>query len=135
MGYPIRALADVTANAAARLQELGVTTTEQLLDAAGDPEARRALAAQVGASAEQVLAWVNEADLMRIPDVAQGYPALLEAAGVETLRDLASRDADLLSARIAEVNTELRLTERVPTAGQVSAWIAQAKSMVPAVRE
>ena len=135
MAYSIRDLADVTTAAAARLQELGVTTTQQLLARASDPAARNALAEQIGASAQQLLAWANEADLMRIPDLAQGYTALLEAAGVETLAELATRNAELLSDRIAEVNAELGITERLPSTGEVAGWIEQAKTLVPSVRE
>ena len=135
MAYSIRDLADVPAAAAARLQELGVTTTGQLLQQAQDPAARSALAERIGASAQQVLAWANEADLMRIPDVAQGYTQLLEAAGVETLGELATRNAELLTSRIAEVNAELSLAERLPSTGQVASWIEQAKALVPGVRE
>ncbi len=134
MHYSIRDLADVPAAAAAKLQALGVSTTEQLLDRAGSASDREALAEQLGASAQQVLAWAQEADLMRIPDLAQGwYASLLEAAGVETLGELATRNAGLLAARISEVNSEVQLTERVPTQGQVAAWIEQAKALVPRV--
>ena len=135
MAYSIRDLADVTANAASRLQELGVTTTQQLLERASDPAARTALAEQVGASVQQVLAWANEADLMRIPDLGVNTTGLLEAAGVETLADLAARNAELLSTRIAEVNAELGLTDRLPSPGEVAAWIEQAKVMVPSIRQ
>jgi predicted RecB family nuclease len=135
MAYAIRDLADVTTAAATRLQELGVTTTQQLLAHASDPAARTALAEQIGASAQQVLAWANEADLMRVPGLAQGTTALLEAAGVETLGELATRNAELLSARIAEVNAELGITERLPSPGEVAGWIERAKTLVPSVRE
>ena len=133
MGYSIRDLADVPAAAAGRLQDLGVTTTQQLLERTRDAESRNALAQQIGASAQQVLAWANEADLLRIPDLAGSTTQLLEAAGVESLAELATRNADLLAARIAEVNQELQLTERVPSAGQVAAWIEQAKARLPGV--
>lgn len=131
MGYSIRDLADVPAAAAGRLQDLGVTTTQQLLERTRDAASRNALAQQIGASTQQVLAWANEADLLRIPDLAGSTTQLLEAAGVESLAELAGRNADLLAARITEVNQELQLTERVPSAGQVAAWIEQAKALVP----
>jgi predicted flap endonuclease-1-like 5' DNA nuclease len=135
MAYSIRNLADVPAAAASRLQDLGVTTTQQLLERTRDAASRNALAAQIGASAQQVLAWANEADLLRIPDLTASTTQLLEAAGVESLAELASRNADLLAARVAEVNEELQLTDRVPSAGQVAAWIEQAKALTPAVRQ
>lgn len=133
MSYSIKDLKDVSAGAAAKLAELGVTTTEQLLDKAGAAAGRKNLAEELGASASQVLTWVNEADLMRIPGVAEGFSQLLEAAGVDTVKELATRNAENLTARIAEVNSQLNLTGRVPSQEQVAGWIEAAKGLVPKV--
>ena len=76
---------------------------------------------------------MNEADLMRIPGVAEGFSQLLEAAGVDTVKELAVRNAENLTAKIAEVNEQLHLTGRVPSQEQVAGWIEAAKSMVPKV--
>lgn len=133
MSYSIKDLKDVSAGAAQKLAELGVTTTEQLLDKAGAAAGRNRIADEIGASASQVLTWVNEADLMRIPGVAEGFSQLLEAAGVDTVKELAVRNAENLTAKIAEVNEQLHLTGRVPSQEQVAGWIEAAKSMVPKV--
>lgn len=133
MSYSIKDLKDVSTGAAQKLAELGVTTTEQLLDKAGAAAGRKNLAEELGASASQVLTWVNEADLMRIPGVAEGFSQLLEAAGVDTVKELATRNAENLTARIAEVNSQLNLTGRVPSQEQVAGWIEAAKGLVPKV--
>jgi len=133
MAYSISSLKDVPAAAAAKLQELGVGTPEQLLEKAGSAAGRNALAEQIGASASQVLTWVNEADLMRIPGVAEGFSQLLEAAGVDTVKELAHRNAENLVAKIAEVNAQQNLVGRLPTKEQVAGWIEAAKGMAPKV--
>lgn len=133
MSYSIKDLKDVSAVAAQKLSELGVSTTEQLLEKAGGSAGRAKIAEEIGASASQVLTWVNEADLMRIPGIAEGFSQLLEAAGVDTVRELATRNAQNLTAKIAEVNGQLNLTGRVPTQEQVSAWIEAAKALAPKV--
>lgn len=133
MSYSIRDLKDISTGAAQKLAELGVTTTEQLLDKAGAAAGRKNLAEEIGASASQVLTWVNEADLMRIPGVAEGFSQLLEAAGVDTVKELATRNAENLTARIAEVNAQLNLTGRVPSQEQVAGWIEAAKGLAPKV--
>jgi predicted flap endonuclease-1-like 5' DNA nuclease len=115
------------------LQEIGVGTTEQLLEKAGSPTGRKQLADEIGASAHDLLTWVNEADLMRISGVAEGFSQLLEAAGVDTVKELATRNAENLAAKIAEVNEQVKVTGRIPTQEQVAAWIAQAKDLVPKV--
>jgi predicted flap endonuclease-1-like 5' DNA nuclease len=133
MSYSIKDLKDISTGAAQKLAELGVTTTEQLLDKAGAAAGRKNLAEELGASASQVLTWVNEADLMRIPGVAEGFSQLLEAAGVDTVKELATRNAANLTARIAEVNAQLNLTGRVPSQEQVAGWIEAAKGLAPKV--
>ncbi len=133
MAYSIKDLKDVSAGLAAKLQEVGVGTTEQLLEKAGSSAGRRQLADEIGASATQLLTWVNEADLMRVPGIAEGFSQLLEAAGVDTVKELATRNAENLTAKIAEVNEQLNLAGRVPTQDQVAAWIAAAKDLAPKV--
>lgn len=133
MAYSIKDLKDVSTAAAAKLQEAGVNTTEQLLEMAGSASGRKALADQVGATAQQVLTWVNEADLMRVGGIGEGFSQLLEAAGVDTVKELAHRNAENLTAKLNEVNGQLNLTGRVPTQEQVAAWIETAKGLVPKV--
>lgn len=133
MAYSIKDLKDLSDAAAAKLQEIGVGTTEQLLEKAGSATGRKQLADEIGASAQDLLTWVNEADLMRISGVAEGFSQLLEAAGVDTVKELATRNAENLAAKIAEVNEQVQLTGRIPTQEQVAAWIAQAKDLVPKV--
>lgn len=135
MPNSMRDLAEVPVAAAARLAELGVGTTQQLLDRTRDAASRRALAEQAGVSVQQVLAWANEADLLRIPDMTDALARLLEGAGVRSLVELAGSRADLVAARMAEVNAELQLTERIPSAGQVAAWIERARGLAPGVGE
>jgi predicted flap endonuclease-1-like 5' DNA nuclease len=133
MSYSIKDLKDLSDGFAAKLKEAGVATTEDLLEKAGSSAGRKQLAEQLGTQASQVLTWVNEADLMRIPGIAQGFSQLLEAAGVDTVKELATRNAENLTAKITEVNEQLKLTGRVPNQAVVEEWIAQAKSMVPKV--
>jgi predicted flap endonuclease-1-like 5' DNA nuclease len=133
MSYSLKDLKDVPAAAAQKLATLGVSTTEQLLDGAGSASGRKKIAAEIGAPISQVLTWVNEADLMRVPGVAEGFSQLLEAAGVDTVKELAARNAENLTAKLAEVNGQLQLTGRVPTQEQVAGWIEAAKGLAPKV--
>ena len=57
----------------------------------------------------------------------------LEAAGVDTVKELATRNAENLTAKIAEVNEQLNLTGRVPNQEMVAGWIDQAKGLAPKV--
>jgi predicted flap endonuclease-1-like 5' DNA nuclease len=76
---------------------------------------------------------VNHADLTRIVGVAEQYAELLEAAGVDSVPELATRVAANLHAKMAEVNEAKRLVRRLPSVDQVSQWIEQCKSLPRAV--
>jgi predicted flap endonuclease-1-like 5' DNA nuclease len=91
------------------------------------------MAKQTGFSASQLLKWANLADLMRISGVGEEYSELLEAAGVDTVKELAARNAENLAAKMKEVNETKKLTRAVPAASQVQKWVDQAKAMDPAI--
>ncbi len=78
-------------------------------------------------SGKLVLEWVNHCDLFRIKGVGSEYADLLEAAGVDTVVELATRNPANLYLRMVDVNAEKNLVRRVPVQSQVEEWVAQAK--------
>ncbi len=118
---------------AEKLAVAGLKTTEALLEAAGTKKGRTDLAATTGISEKLILRWVNMADLFRIKGVGEEYSDLLEASGVDTVPELAQRNAENLQAKMAEVNAEKKLVRRVPTLSEVTSWIDQAKALPRAV--
>ncbi|HHQ14939.1 MAG TPA: DUF4332 domain-containing protein [Chromatiales bacterium] len=107
----------------------GVTTCEALLKAGASKAGRAELAKKSGVSEAQILKFVNHADLMRIKGVGGEYSELLECAGVDTVPELAQRNAANLIATLTECNLEKKVVRALPTEEQVSDWIAQAKSL------
>ena len=114
---------------AAKLTEAGVPTTEALLSEGATPAGRKALADRSGISETLILKWVNHVDLARINGIAGQYAELLEAAGVDTVPELAQRNAANLTAKLAEVNTARNLVNRVPGESEVTRWIAEAEAL------
>jgi predicted flap endonuclease-1-like 5' DNA nuclease len=112
-----------------KLKAQGLTTTDALLEAGAKPKDRDDLAAATGISGKSILRWVNMADLFRIKGVGEEYSDLLEAAGVDTVPELAGRRADNLTAKMAEVNEQKKLVRKLPTEAQVSSWIEAAKAL------
>lgn len=112
-----------------KFRAAGVKDTDSLLAAATTAAARAKLAEATGLSAQRILKFANMADLYRISGVGAEYAELLEAAGVDTVPELARRSAENLAAKLAEVNAEKNLTRRVPTMADVSKWVAQAKEL------
>ena len=73
--------------------------------------------------------WVNHADLFRIKGVAGEYAELLEAAGVDTVVELAQRNATNLQAKMFELNEAEPLVRRVPSESEVQGWVEEAKTL------
>ncbi|MBC7227373.1 MAG: DUF4332 domain-containing protein [Thermoflexales bacterium] len=116
-----------------KLRALGIRTTEALLRASATPQGRQELAEKIGVSADTILKWVNRADLMRVTGIGEQYSDLLEAAGVDTVLELARRNPENLYAKLAEVNAEKRLVRRLPTQDMVANWVEQAKGLERAI--
>ena len=114
---------------ASKLVGAGIKTTDDLLETGATPNGREELAEQTGITEKLILEWVNLADLMRIKGVGEEYSDLLEEAGVDTVAELARRNAENLYAKICEVNEAKQLVRRPPTADQVAQWVAQAKTL------
>lgn len=114
---------------AAKLTEAGIGTVEALLKSGASSSARDDIASKTGISGTLILKWVNHADLFRIKGVAGQFAELLEAAGVDSVPELAQRNAENLATKIAEVNEAKKLVGRAPSANEVGAWITEAKSL------
>ncbi|MGH2720002.1 MAG: DUF4332 domain-containing protein [Actinomycetota bacterium] len=123
----------IGANHAAALAAAGIDTVEELLREGGTPAGREAIAATAGMSNKLILEWVNHADLMRIKGVGSEYADLLEAAGVDTVPELAQRNAANLTEKLEGINEVKNLVRRVPTASQVEDWVAEAATLPRAV--
>lgn len=118
---------------AGKLKEAGVTTIEKLLEMGAEKKGRNDIAEKTGISEKQILNWVNRADLSRIKGVSTQYADLLEFAGVDTVPELAQRNAANLHQKMVEVNDEKKLVRQVPALSQVEEWVEQAKALPRAV--
>jgi len=116
-----------------KLKEIGINTTEQLLSAGATPAGRKDIANKTGISSTNILTWVNMADLFRINGVAGQFAEILEAAGVDTVKELRNRNAENLYKKINEVNDEKKLVRQTPNEKKVSEWVQEAKTLPPIV--
>ena len=112
-----------------KLVDAEVQSVEELLEAGKTPKGRRDLEESSGISGKLLLEWVNRADLFRIKGVGEEYSDLLEAAGVDTVPELAQRNAENLYTKLAETNAEKHLVRRIPGRVQVASWVEQAKAL------
>ncbi|ABS68540.1 DUF4332 domain-containing protein [Xanthobacter versatilis] len=132
MSYPIIDIEGIGAVFAEKLKGAGITTTDALLEKAKSPKGRKELASASGIDESRILKWANMADLMRIKGVGEEYSELLEAAGVDTVKELKTRVPANLTKAMADVNAHKKLVRALPTESMVAKWVAQAKDL-PAV--
>jgi len=116
-----------------KLAEAGIKTTEKLLKEGAAKKGRTQIAKDTGIDEKKILRWVNMADLFRIKGVGEEYSDLLEAAGVDTVKELRNRNAANLTAKMEEVNAEKKLVRQLPNLEKVQDWVAQCKEMEPMV--
>lgn len=119
---------------AEKLIAVGIESTDALLEKCAKPAGRKELADATGISPKLILTWANHTDLMRINGVGPQFSELLEAAGVDTVKELQHRVPANLQAKLEEVNEQKHLVRRVPALVEVEKMIAQAKEL-PAVME
>jgi predicted flap endonuclease-1-like 5' DNA nuclease len=116
-----------------KLSKVGINSTGDLLKHCGSAKGRRQLASTSGLDEGQLLKWANLADLMRVRGIGTQFSEVLEAAGVDTVKELRTRRADNLAAAMKETNAKKKLTRATPSERQVAAWINQARSMSPLI--
>ena len=114
---------------AEKLRAADVSSIDALLEKGSSTEGRAALVEATGIDAVRVLRWVNHADLMRVVGIGPEFAELLEAAGVDSVPELAQRNVDNLVTALGETNEARNLVRRVAGAAEVTDWIEQAKAL------
>ncbi len=133
MSYRIEEIEGIGPSYAKKLAAAKISTTRDLLKLCCSRKGRKDVCESTGVSEKQLLKWANLADLMRISGIGRQYSELLEAAGVDTVKELRNRNAVNTAKKMAEVNAEKKLTRRTPPTSQVENWIDQAKKLDPVI--
>ena len=126
----IEGIGDVYAE---KLIAAGINKVSELLEKCAAPKGRKALAEATGISEKLILKWTNHADLFRINGVGPQFAELLEAAGVDTVKEFRHRVAENLQPKLAEVNEQKNICNRVPAVSEIQKMIDQAKELEPKV--
>ncbi|MBO4811150.1 MAG: DUF4332 domain-containing protein [Prevotella sp.] len=131
MDYKIVDIEGVGEVYAEKLIAAGIKKVSELLEKCCAPKGRKELAEQTGISEKLILRWTNHADLFRINGVGPQFAELLEAAGVDTVKEFRHRVAENLQPKLAELNEERHICGRVPALKEVQKMIDQAKELEP----
>jgi hypothetical protein len=129
MTYPVSKIDGLNSFAAARLKAAGIRTAEALLERAKTAKGRKLLAAETGLSEQQLLAWANIADCMRIKGMGMAKTQLLRAAGVSTVRELSYRNPARLAQAMKEANAQRKLVRVLPSEKSVEQMIDHARTL------
>ena len=127
--YPLSHIEGLGVQAQAKLKAEGIRTTAGLLDNASTVKARKALAAKTGLSEQDLLAWANIADCMRIKGMGKAKAELIRAAGVVTVREFALRNPERLARAMREANDKRKLVRIMPSDKSVADLIQRARKL------
>ena len=133
MKYKIDEIEGVGEAYAEKLKAEGISTVDELLERGRKPAGRKELAEKTGISSKLILKWVNHADLFRVDGVGPQFAELLEASGVDTVKEMRHRKAENLVAAMERVNAEKKLTRRVPSVAEMTRMIECAAALEPMV--
>ncbi|TAG56076.1 MAG: DUF4332 domain-containing protein [Cytophagales bacterium] len=133
MGYLISEIEGIGPAYAEKLKKEGFSSVESFLEKAATKKGREEIAKATGIADSHILKWANHADLFRIKGVAGQFAELLEASGVDTVKEFRNRNAANLKVKMEEVNAEKKLTGRVPSESQLQGMIDIAKGLEPKV--
>ena len=124
----IEGIGDVYAE---KLIAAGINKVSELLEKCAAAKGRKALAEETGISEKLILRWTNHADLFRINGVGPQFAELLEAAGVDTVKEFRHRVAENLQPKLEETNDAKNICNRVPAVSEIQKMIDQAKELEP----
>ena len=133
MAYKIIDIEGVGDVYAEKLTAAGIVKVSDLLVKCAAPKGRAELADATGISEKLILRWTNHADLFRIKGVGPQFAELLEAAGVDTVKELRHRVPQNLWAKLEELNAERHLVGRVPALKEVTKMVALANELEPVI--
>lgn len=133
MAYKIEQIEGIGESYAKKLEGVGICKTEDLLKECATKAGRAKVALETGISEKLLLKWANHADLFRIKGIAGQFAELLEASGVDTVKEFRHRVAANLHPKLVEVNEAKNLCNRVPSLTELEKMIAQAKELEPVI--
>jgi predicted flap endonuclease-1-like 5' DNA nuclease len=116
---------------AEKLAQAGIKTPSDLLKEGATSSGRKMISEKTGISTDHLLKWVNRVDLSRVKGIGTQYSDLLEAAGVDTPKELARRNPDHLLETLKKTNEQKKLVRQLPSKSQVEGWISSAKALAP----
>jgi predicted RecB family nuclease len=113
------------------LQDLGITTTGELLAVAPNAIAKQQLAVKLCFKVQYVNKLVALADLARLAGVGCQYNGLLLHTGIISVKQLAQMPAHKIHQQLLKLHVAtLQRRDLCPDLAQVQGWIKQARLLI-----
>jgi len=125
----VREIEGIGDKSAEMLEAAGIKTEANLQETGATEKGRAEIAEATGLSAVQIYKWVKMADMNRVNGIGSQTSEVLLACGVDSVKELAQRNAENLHAKMVEVNEEKNLSNRLPSVDQVAKYIEEANSL------
>lgn len=118
-----------------KLRDMGISTTEQLLNTCFNLDGRITVAEQIGIEDFVVRKWASMADLMRINDIEGQYSELMVYAGVDSVQELGQENASALHSKLSTANAEQNRVKVIPDETTLAQMINHAKSLREVIQD
>jgi predicted flap endonuclease-1-like 5' DNA nuclease len=124
-------LPGINSSEQALLQDLGITTTGQLLAFAPDAPTKHKLAIDLGTKIQYVNKLVALADLARLAGVGCQYNGLLLHTGIISVKQLAQMPPHKIHQQLLKLHVAtLQRRDLCPDLAQVQGWTKQARELI-----
>ncbi|NNC68321.1 MAG: DUF4332 domain-containing protein [Gammaproteobacteria bacterium] len=112
-----------------KLRDIGISTTEQLLNQCCNMNGRVTVAEHVGIEDFVVRKWASMSDLMRLSGVEGQFSELMVYAGIDSVQDLGQQSAGALHNKLSTTNDQQKRVKTIPDESSLELMISQAKSL------
>lgn len=127
--FDVEEIEGIGKNYGGKLRDVGITTTQQLLDKCHDLDGRIEIANHVGIEDFVIQKWASMADLMRISEIEGQFAELMVYAGIDSVQALGEQNVEAFFATLNKANTEQQRVKSLPSVTSLEIMIAEAKSL------
>lgn len=134
MTYQLSDFPGIDPNHVAKLREIGLGSTDDLMRMWSNPATHATLVERSGIQEEQFVRLAAMARLSRVKNVGLTYLQLLVAGGIDGPRSLFGYTPETLVNHLGEVAKAQNLTGPVPTIVEVGPWFPAPKPVAAAAQ-
>jgi len=127
--YRIEVIRSIGSDNRRHLHDMGITTTQNLLDKCADDDGTKLISKALGREPWVVSSWVSIADLLRVKGIDGPMAEVLELSGVYSSKALADANPEKLIQLISSVNQRVEKVNQSPDIATVAGWIRHAETL------